>query len=241
MRRGSACTLGAPTSTCLTGAPTPPTPHALQVQHLLSRSATLDQAGGRHRMALRGHRSAVRKVVITAEGRDVLTASDDGTVQVGARRQGRVRVCGLRIGVRKVAIVPQWCDVLTASDDGTVQVGACVWGWLMPFDGNCLPWHSEVILLLPLLPSFPCASLIIAPLKTPRQVWDMDIGDCVMTLQMPGAQRAAAPLTALVVTPGGEACLAGDERGALAVWDLRSGSLLAAVQAHEGRWVGALR
>jgi len=34
-------------------------------------------------MALRGHLGPIRRVAITADGKDVLTASDDGGVQVG--------------------------------------------------------------------------------------------------------------------------------------------------------------
>jgi WD40 repeat protein len=60
------------------------------VRHLLSRTAALQQAGGASLMALRGHTAAVRAVVISPDGRDVLTASDDGAVQVrAASRAGR--------------------------------------------------------------------------------------------------------------------------------------------------------
>lgn len=70
-------------------------PHALLQQqqqqqhlppHLLGYTASLQQAGGRHRMALRGHLGPIRRVVISPAGKDVLTASDDGGVQV--RDQG---------------------------------------------------------------------------------------------------------------------------------------------------------
>lgn len=51
--------------------------------HLMAYTPTLRQAGGRHRMALRGHLGPIRSVLITRDGKDVLTASDDGGVQVG--------------------------------------------------------------------------------------------------------------------------------------------------------------
>lgn len=50
--------------------------------HLMAYTPSLRQAGGMHRMGLRGHIGPIRKVVITPDGKDVLTASDDGTVQV---------------------------------------------------------------------------------------------------------------------------------------------------------------
>lgn len=49
----------------------------------MPRSATLEQAGGLHRMTLRGHSGPVRRVVISPNGRDVITVSEDGTAQVG--------------------------------------------------------------------------------------------------------------------------------------------------------------
>ena len=53
--------------------------------HLMGYTPSLQQAGGRHRMALRGHLGPIRRVVISPSGKDVLTASDDGGVQVGCR------------------------------------------------------------------------------------------------------------------------------------------------------------
>lgn len=50
--------------------------------HLMSYTPSLQQAGGRNRMALRGHLGPIRNVVISPSGKDVLTASDDGGVQV---------------------------------------------------------------------------------------------------------------------------------------------------------------
>lgn len=61
------------------------TPEQQQQQlppHLMGYTPSLRQAGGLHRMALRGHLGPIRKVVITKDGKDVLTASDDGGVQV---------------------------------------------------------------------------------------------------------------------------------------------------------------
>lgn len=50
--------------------------------HLMPRTATLEQAGGLHRMTLRGNSGPVHKVVISPNGRDVVTVSEDGTAQV---------------------------------------------------------------------------------------------------------------------------------------------------------------
>lgn len=59
-----------------------PQQQALLPPHLMGYNPSLQQAGGRQRMALRGHLGPIRCVVISPSGKDVLTASDDGGVQV---------------------------------------------------------------------------------------------------------------------------------------------------------------
>lgn len=87
------------------------------------------------------------------------------------------------------------------------------------------------------------------------QVWDMDIGDCILQLQLPQQVAAASqaypgsplaavpssspvPLTALAVTADGGCCLSGDAEGWLNCWNLKTGQLVHRVRAHRGRWVG---
>lgn len=65
--------------------------------HLLCCTPSLLQAGGVHRMALRGHSGPIRHVLIAPNGKDVLTASDDGAVQVCDEHWGMV---GLMLGLR---------------------------------------------------------------------------------------------------------------------------------------------
>lgn len=81
------------------------------------------------------------------------------------------------------------------------------------------------------------------------QVWDMDIGDCILQLRPPPpAPKKNAmglplpvpepqPLTCLAVTPDGCCCLSGDEEGYLSCWNLSTGALLQRARAHAGRSV----
>jgi len=81
------------------------------------------------------------------------------------------------------------------------------------------------------------------------QVWDMDIGDCILQLRppqaptalspmgVPAAAAAPQPLTCLAVTPDGSCCLCGDVDGWLTGWHLGSGVLVQRIRAHNGRWV----
>jgi hypothetical protein len=53
------------------------------VLHLLARTASVQQSGGLYRATLRGHTAEVKTVVISPSGQQVVTASSDGTAQVG--------------------------------------------------------------------------------------------------------------------------------------------------------------
>ncbi|GAX79554.1 hypothetical protein CEUSTIGMA_g6995.t1 [Chlamydomonas eustigma] len=92
--------------------------------HLMPRSATLEQAGGLHRMTLRGHTGSVRKVVISPNGRDVVTVSEDGIAQVWDMNVGD---CVMQLARDKpltdVSISPDGLVCVVASEDGH----CCVW------------------------------------------------------------------------------------------------------------------
>ena len=51
------------------------------IKHMVTRSPSLEQAGGLHRMTLRGHAGPVGHVQIVPGGSHLVTASADGTAQ----------------------------------------------------------------------------------------------------------------------------------------------------------------
>jgi hypothetical protein len=96
-------------------------------------------------------------------------------------------------------------------------------------------------------PVIPCLRVLLH-VCAGVQVWDMDIGDCVMQLRPPegpsshrsspltaAAAAAPVPLTALAVTGDGACCLCGDAQGWLSCWNLKTGQLVQRVRAHKGR------
>lgn len=109
----------------LSGQPGVPAP----VQHLLCTSTSLRQAGGQHRMVLRGHTAAVRHLAISSDGRDVLTASDDGTVQVGGGGTGAHSSRGWRQWRAGVAAYCSRCSGSSGvcSSPGTTHWPLCAW------------------------------------------------------------------------------------------------------------------
>jgi WD40 repeat protein len=103
------------------------------VLHLLARTSSLQQSGGLYRATLRGHTAQVKTVVISPSGQQVVTASSDGTAQVGRWRgmgAGGCGLCALRVcwavsGVCCMCAACQWCmiafaqQVASASNAGT--------------------------------------------------------------------------------------------------------------------------
>ncbi|KAG1672914.1 hypothetical protein FOA52_012359 [Chlamydomonas sp. UWO 241] len=99
----------------------------LNAVHLMPRSATLEQAGGLHRMTLSRHTGPVRRVVISPNGREVFTASEDGSAQVWDMNVGDCVMQLARDGpLTDVAVAP----------DGQLSVVASI-------DGHCSVWDME--------------------------------------------------------------------------------------------------
>lgn len=186
---------------------------AAAVLHLLSRTASLQQAGGVSLMALRGHTGAVRRVCISPDGRDVLTASDDGAVQVGAGGAP-----GFRRARHLFARGRPWDPrVRRALARAQLARGRlCIKGRVRFKFGNL--------------------NLNAIRIRIRTQIWDMDIGDCVMQLRRQLPPGAPTPrLTALAMTPDGISAVTGDEAGVVCWWELSGGGLLRSVTAHGGR------
>jgi len=69
-----------------------------------------------------------------------------------------------------------------------------------------------------------------------KQIWDMDIGDCVLQLRRqlpPGV--APSPITSLAVSPDGGMAVTGDGAGVICWWELQGGSLVTSIVAHSSR------
>ena len=63
-------------------------PGSQSVRCLLPRSPSLEQAGGLHRMVLRGHTGGIMKVLLTSGGIDVITGEGAGAQQGPCAREG---------------------------------------------------------------------------------------------------------------------------------------------------------
>ena len=61
------------------------------------------------------------------------------------------------------------------------------------------------------------------------QVWDMNVGDCVMQL------ARDTPLTAVDVAPGGSLCCVASQDGNAAIWDLATGRVRHVLKGHKAK------
>ena len=111
---------------------------------VLDQPTVLQDADGRHRVALKGHTSDVSALDFSRDGKLLASASEDGTARIWAATDGApMRV--LRHGkviVADVAFSPDARHVATAAVDGTVRVWPVAGGSPVLFYGHNGPVSS---------------------------------------------------------------------------------------------------
>jgi hypothetical protein len=88
------------------------------------RVLMIDALNGKVLQALEGHSQAVVHAVFSADGKQILSASDDGTLRLWDAGSGKERrcFCGHEGGVKSVAFGPDGCYVLSGGSDATVRL-----------------------------------------------------------------------------------------------------------------------
>ena len=150
---------------------------------------------------LAGHTGPVNAVVITADGKRIVSASEDGTLRAWNPVTGRTRslmIC--RAPVRALAIADGGFLVSGAAD-GTLRVWEPVSGYLK----HVLPGHTAPVTALA-APGVERLVVSTAADGTLR-VWNVAVGHGLAEF------TADAPLTCCAVTPDGRTVVAGDEQG----------------------------
>ncbi|KAG1654342.1 hypothetical protein FOA52_009003 [Chlamydomonas sp. UWO 241] len=146
--------------------------------HLLPRSASLQQAGGRLRMTLRGHNGPVRRVVISPNGRDVITVSEDGSAQVWDMNVGDcVMQLARETPLTDVAAAPDGDLAVIGSQDGT----CCLWDLNNGQIKHVLSGHSMTVNAVAVdRQGIRC---VTASDDGTVRVWDIHTGQCEQVLK----------------------------------------------------------
>ncbi|KAL3139891.1 hypothetical protein ABBQ38_004185 [Trebouxia sp. C0009 RCD-2024] len=205
---------------------------------LMPRTASLEQAGGLHRMVLRGHTGPIRKVLLTPGGTEVVTASADGSARVWDMEIGDCVLLleGHTAAVTGVAVAQEGSLLVTCSADHTARV----WGL---DKGQCkavLQGHTAAINAVAVDTRGRFA--VTASADATGRVWDLHSGQCAHVLRGHGAGAAGAgsliagAVWSVALTPDGRRVLTASEDFTARVWDVVSGNCAHVLDGHTG-WV----
>jgi WD40 repeat protein/sterol desaturase/sphingolipid hydroxylase (fatty acid hydroxylase superfamily) len=173
-------------------------------------------------LTLAGHTAAVLSVGISADGRCVVSASEDGTVKVwdGVSGQEKFTLIGKSRPVRGVAISADGRRIVTASHDRTVKV----WDAATGREERSLAGHSSAVLSVAI--SADGGRIVSGSADGKVIVWDAQAGRRECTL----SGRAGAVLSVAISADGSRVVSAS---GATAtVWDAQTGREESSLNGH---------
>ncbi|HWO21593.1 MAG TPA: WD40 repeat domain-containing protein [Kofleriaceae bacterium] len=180
-----------------------------------------------HSSILSGHSGRVNACAMTADGRHVVSASDDRTLKVWDLSSGRVLATleGHSGWVRACALTADDRRVISASVDRTLKVWDLESGRAL----TTLEGHADWVRWYAVTAD---GRRVIAPSAsgTPT-IWDLDSGHVLSTLE-----GHADRVLACTVTTDGRRAVSASADSTLKVWDLERGSLLSTLEGHED-WV----
>lgn len=90
---------------------------------LVPQTPSLDQAGGLQRLAFKGHRGPVKKLMILPSGKDIISTSIDGTARIWDVEIGDCTLTmeGHTGSITDMAVTADNSLLMTASEDGTAR------------------------------------------------------------------------------------------------------------------------
>ncbi|KAL4430378.1 hypothetical protein ABPG77_002184 [Micractinium sp. CCAP 211/92] len=167
---------------------------------LVPLTPSLDQAGGLQRLALRGHTSAVTRVLLTPSGTDAVTASADGTARVWDLDIGDCVLLleGHAGPINDMAVTSDGSLVLTCSSDGTARAFEMERGQCL----RVLAGHTAGINALAMDPW--ARFVVTASSDGTARVWDLSSARTVHVLLTGVTQEQGE--AGCVVWGGGKVC-----------------------------------
>ncbi|KAL4419894.1 hypothetical protein ABPG75_006992 [Micractinium tetrahymenae] len=195
---------------------------------------SLDQAGGLQRLALRGHTSAVTKVVLTPSGTDAVTASADGTARVWDLDIGDCVLLleGHAGPITDMAITSDGSLVLTCSTDGTARAFEMERGLCL----RVLAGHTAGINALAMDPW--ARFVVTASADGTARVWDLSSARTVHVL-LTGVTQEQGGVLSVALSPCTRFAILGCANNTARMYDIISGRCMGVMAAHTG-WVTAV-
>jgi WD40 repeat protein len=199
------------------------------VRPLPPQTPSLDQAGGLQRLALKGHRSAVNKILLTPSQTEAISAGVDGSARVWDLEIGDCTLVieGHTGAITDMAITADGSLLITASEDGTARASELEQGQCL----RVLAGHEGPINALVLDPFG--RFIVTGGSDGTVRVWDLASARALHVLTAP--QGA----TALALSPCTRYLLVGCGDFSVRIFDILSGQSMGILTGHT-RWVSAV-
>lgn len=190
---------------------------------LPAQTPSLDQTGGLQRLALKGHKGAVTKVLLTPSGCDAVSASADGTVRVWDLEIGDCVLVleGHARAITDMAITADGSLLVTTSEDGTARAYEMEQGQCL----RVLAGHEGGITSLALDPYG--RFVVTGSSDGTARVWDLASARSLHTLSSPDSSVCSVALS-----PCTRYALLGCSDGGVRLFDVISGQLMGSMLGH---------
>jgi len=191
---------------------------------------SLTPPGGPLIRILEGHTDFVRVVVVTPDGKHVISGSDDNTLRVWDIESGKEiqTLEVLTCSVDAVAVTPDGKHAILGSYDNTLRV----WDIESREEIQTLEGHTSWVSAIAVTPDGKNA--ISGSWDNTLRVWDIKSGKEIQTLK--GHNNW---VNAVALTPDGKHAISGSRDNTLKVWDIERGKEIQALKGHNN-WVSSV-
>jgi len=193
-------------------------------------TTSLTPPGGPLIRILEGHTNFVRVVVVTPDGKHVISGSDDNTLRVWDIESGEeIRTLKGHIGwVEAVAVTQDGEHAISGSRDNTLRV----WNIEKGNEMQTLEGHTDWVNAVSVTPDG--KHVISGSRDNTLRVWNIEKGNEMQTLE-----GHTGWVEAVAVTPDGKHAISGSYEKTLRVWDIDRGEEIRTLKGHIG-WVNAV-
>jgi len=177
----------------------------------------------RERDRLKGHTANINSVVMTLDGKKIVSASGDKTIRIWDNSGEELAVLtGHENYISSVAITPDGKKIISGSGDKTIRV----WDIISGKELAVLKGHNGDISAVAITPDG--QNIVSASWDKTIRIWDINYGEQLATLQ--GHEDG---VISVAITPDGQNIVSASWDNTIRIWDLVSGVELKVLKGHD--------